>query len=106
MVHRRAPQFVGVAQPYAAALLASGVAPDAVVQEIEQRMPELTSTVRFGLATALFRRGAMPQAERQYREVLASRPASTPVRTQLMEALLQQRRYADAAAEAGRGAGR
>jgi tetratricopeptide (TPR) repeat protein len=95
------PHFVGVARPYATALLAGGAAPEAVVQEIEQRMPVLTPTVRFALATALVRHGAINEAERQYREVLASRPTSTPVRMQLMEALLQQRRYADAAAEAG-----
>jgi len=98
---REHPHFVGIAQTYATALLRSGVAPDAVVQKIAQRMPKLTPTVRFGLAAALLQRGAMREAECQYREVLASRPTSTAVRTLLMEVLLQQRRYGDAAAEAG-----
>ena len=94
------PAFVGVVGPYASVLLRSGAAPDRVVAEIEQRLPALTPTVRFALATALFQRGAMQAAERQYREALVSRPASTQIRTQLMETLLHQRRYGEAAAEA------
>ena len=43
----------------------------------------------------------MAAAERQYREVLAGRPTSSQVRVALAEALLHQRRYVDAAAEAG-----
>ena len=43
----------------------------------------------------------MAAAERQYREVLAGRPTSSQVRVALAEALLHQRRYVDAALEAG-----
>ncbi|HET7047124.1 MAG TPA: glycosyltransferase [Solirubrobacteraceae bacterium] len=94
------PGFVGVVGPYATALLAGGATPDAVVSEIEGRVAEVTLNVRFVLGTVLYARGAMFAAERQYREVLASRPTSSQVRVALAEALLHQRRYLDAAAEA------
>ena len=95
------PGFVGVVGPYATALLAGGATPDAVVSEIESRVAEVTLSVRFMLATVLYGRGAMSAAERQYREVLAGRPNSSQVRVALAEALLHQRRYLDAAVEAG-----
>src|SRR5262249_8419808 len=87
--------------PYATALLAGGATPDAVVSEIEGRVAEVTLAVRFMLASVLYTRGAMTAAERQYREVLAGRPTSSQVRVALAEALLHQRRYLDAATEAG-----
>ena len=95
------PGFVGVVGPYATALIAGGASPDAVVSEIESRVAEVTLAVRFVLGTVLYARGAMAAAERQYREVLAGRPTSSQVRVALAEALLHQRRYGDAAAEAG-----
>ena len=95
------PGFVGVVGPYATALIAGGATPDAVVSEIESRVAEVTLAVRFVLGTVLYARGAMAAAERQYREVLAGRPSSSQVRVALAEALLHQRRYVDAAIEAG-----
>ena len=95
------PGFVGVVGPYATALIAGGATPDAVVSEIESRVAEVTLAVRFVLGTVLYARGAMAAAERQYREVLAGRPTSSQVRVALAEALLHQRRYVDAAIEAG-----
>jgi tetratricopeptide (TPR) repeat protein len=97
---REHPEFVGVVQPYAAVLLREGVEPDAVAAEIEERLPDLSTTVRFMLAAALFGAGAMEAAERQYREVLAKRPHIAQARAQLAETLLHQRRYAEAAGEA------
>ncbi|HYZ81661.1 MAG TPA: glycosyltransferase [Solirubrobacteraceae bacterium] len=94
------PGFVGVVGPYATARLASGVSADAVVAEIEERVADVTPTVRFMLASVLYTRGAMAAAERQYRAVLAARPSSSQVRVALAEALLHQRRYLDAATEA------
>jgi tetratricopeptide (TPR) repeat protein len=94
------PGFVGVVGPYATALLAAGASPEAVVAEIEARVAAVTPTVRFMLASVLYGRGAMVAAERQYREVLASRPTSSQVRVALAEALLHQRRYLDAVTEA------
>jgi tetratricopeptide (TPR) repeat protein len=96
---RHHPEFVGVVVPYATVLLAAGVAPELVVEEIETRV-ELTPTARFMLANALYAHGAMAAAESQYRTVLASRPTSAQARAQVAEALLHQRRYGDAAAEA------
>ncbi len=97
---REHPHFIGIVQPYAAVLLREGMAPDAVVAEIEARLPDVNAGVRFMLGAALFGAGAMEAAERQYREVLAKRPHSSQARAQLAETLLHQRRYAEAAAEA------
>jgi tetratricopeptide (TPR) repeat protein len=52
------------------------------------------------LAGALYARGAMEAAERQYRAILSSRPHTPQIRAQLAEALLHQCRYAEAAQEA------
>jgi tetratricopeptide (TPR) repeat protein len=94
------PDFAGVVQPYATVMLALGASPDAVADEIETRIPELSPSVRFILAGALYRHGAMQAAEQQYRAALAARPTSFHIRTGLAEALLHQGRYADAAVEA------
>ncbi len=93
------PDFIGVVDPYATVLLRSGATPDSACTEIESRLEDLTPTARFMLAGTLYRHGAMAAAETQYRAVLAARPSSAQVRVKLAEALLNQRRYADAAAE-------
>jgi tetratricopeptide (TPR) repeat protein len=93
------PDFIGIIGPYAAVLLRSGTAADQVTAQIEAQLPELTPAARFMLASALYRHGAMPAAEAQYRVVLQSRPSSAQVRVQLAEALLNQCRYGEAAAE-------
>ena len=93
------PDFVGVIGPYAIVLLRAGIAPDAVSAQIEAKLPNLTLAARFILASALYGHGAMAAAETQYRAVLQSRPASAQVRVQLAETLLNQSRYAEAAAE-------
>ena len=71
-----------------------------MVAEIERRIPDAAASVRFMLGSALFAAGAMAAAERQYREVLSSRPHNAQARAQLAETLVHQRRYAEAAAEA------
>ena len=93
------PDFIGVIDPYATVLLRGGVAPDTAVAEIETRVGDLTPAARFILASSLYRGGAMLAAETQFRAVLAARPTSSQVRVRLAEALLNQRRYADAAEE-------
>ncbi len=95
------PDFIGIIDPYATVLLRSGVAPDQVTAQIETRLSEenLTPAARFLLASAFYRHGAMPAAEVQYRAVLESRPSSAQVRVGLAEALLNQCRYDEAAAE-------
>jgi tetratricopeptide (TPR) repeat protein len=94
------PDVLGVVAPYASVLLSTGTPAEAVTQQIETRIPELTPAARFMLASTLFRHGAMAAAADQYRAVLNARPASTQIRVQLAEALLNERNYADAAAEA------
>ncbi|HSC02198.1 MAG TPA: glycosyltransferase [Solirubrobacteraceae bacterium] len=95
------PDFIGVIAPYATVLLRSGIAPDEVTAQLEAGLSpqSLTPAARFLLAGALYRHGAMQAAETQYRAVLEARPSSAQVRVQLAEALLNQSRYAEAAAE-------
>ena len=95
------PGFFGVILPYATALLRCGVEPAAVVADVERRVADATPTVRFMLGTALFESGAGEAAEAQYRLVLERQPHSAQARVALGEVLLYQRRYADAATEAG-----
>ena len=94
------PDFIGVIDPYATALLRTGVAAEEIVGKIESQLPSLTPAARFMLAGALYRHGAMAAAETEFRAVLQSRPNSAQVRVQLAESLLGQRRYDEAAAEA------
>jgi glycosyltransferase involved in cell wall biosynthesis len=96
----RHPGFFGTVLPYASALLRSGMDPDAVVSELEQRVAHTTPTVRFMLGTALYECGASVPAEAQFRLVLESQPHGAQPRVALAEALLSQRRYLEAAAEA------
>ena len=96
----RHPEFVGVLTPYAVARLRAGVAPEAVTEEIEQRVPDITPSARYMLGSAFHAYGALEAAERQYRAALADRPQSFHIRTNLAEMLLNQGRYAEAAAEA------
>jgi tetratricopeptide (TPR) repeat protein len=98
---REYPQFVGSVLPYASALLASGAPPETVVAEVQACMPDLTAGARFMLGTALYESGATAAGEEQFRLVLARQPHSARARVALGEALLAQRRYADAAAVAG-----
>ena len=96
------PGFFGIVLPYATALLRADTAPEAVVAEIERRVPKVTPTVRFMLGTALFENGQAAPGEQQFRLVLDGQPHSGPARAALAEALLYQRRYRDAAEEAAR----
>ncbi len=97
---REHPRFIGAVLPYASALLAQGMAPDAVVAELEQHMPNPVPAARFMLGTALYEGGASAAGEAQFRIVLVQQPHSGRARVALAEALLAQRRYADAAREA------
>ncbi len=97
---REYPDFYGTVLPYASALLRSGIEADQVATEIEERVAEPTPTVRFMLGIALYECGAAGAAERQFRLVLERQPHSSRARVALGEALLSQKRYADAAIEA------
>ena len=94
------PASIGTVLPYASVLLNSGIEPDRVAAEILERVAEPTPTVRFMLGTALYEAGAAQAAEGQFRLVLERQPHSSRARVALGEALLSQKRYADAAAEA------
>ncbi|HEU4700888.1 MAG TPA: tetratricopeptide repeat protein, partial [Conexibacter sp.] len=94
------PGFFGLVLPFASALLADGVAPEDAVARVEARVAQLTPTVRFMLGTALYEAGRTEAAEAQYRLLLEQQPGSGMARVALAEALLSQRRWADAVAEA------
>jgi len=94
------PGFFGLVLPFAAALLADGVEAEEVVARVEARVAALTPTVRFMLGTALYEAGRTEAAEAQYRLLLADQPASGMARVALAEALLSQKRWEEAAAEA------
>jgi tetratricopeptide (TPR) repeat protein len=94
------PDFFGVLHPYATALMRAGREAEEIVAEVERRVVPVTATMRFMLGVALFEQGAAETAERQFRSVLEAQPHSGPARAALVETLLYQRRYADAAAEA------
>ncbi len=98
---REHPGFYGTVLPYASALLRTGIEPDSVATQLEERVAEPTPTVRFMLGTALYEAGGLAAAERQFRLVLERLPSSAPARIALGEALLAQRRYGEAAQEAG-----
>jgi tetratricopeptide (TPR) repeat protein len=91
---------VRVVGAYASVLLRSGTPAESVASDIETRVPELTPATRFVLATVFLVHGAMAAAVGQFRAVLAARPNSSQARVQLAEALLNQRLYVAAAAEA------
>jgi glycosyltransferase involved in cell wall biosynthesis len=93
-------EYVGTIYPYATALLQSGEAPEAVVAQVEKAGPKLTAAGRFMLATALFEQGQAHLAEPQFRKVVEKQPHGWAARAALIESLMYQRRYADAAAEA------
>ena len=94
------PDFFGVMEPYAIALLRSGHSGAETVTEVESRLGKLSRTQHFMLGTALFEAGAAAQAEAQFRAVIAAQPHSGPARAALVEALLYQRQYEQAATEA------
>jgi glycosyltransferase involved in cell wall biosynthesis len=94
------PDAPGVIAPYATVLLRTGTPAETVTEQIETRIQALTPAARFMLATTLFKHGAMTAAATQYRAVLQARPTSSQIRVQLAEALLNDRDYENAAAEA------
>ncbi|HTW11262.1 MAG TPA: glycosyltransferase [Solirubrobacteraceae bacterium] len=94
------PDFFGVLEPYALGLLRSGRSGAETVATIEERLGKLTKTQRFLLGTALYERGAAAEAEDQFRLVVAAQPHSGPARAALVESLLYQKRYREAADEA------
>ena len=97
---REHPRFSASVLPYAGALLATGLAPEAVVAEVERHLPQPGPEVRFMLGTALAEAGASACGEAQFRALLELQPDAAGARVALAETLLAQRRYAEAAREA------
>ena len=97
---REHPQFVGSVLPYSSALLAHGGEPEQVIARLEGLIPDPPPAARFMLGTALYEAGATAQGEAEFRAVLERQPHSSRARVALGEALLAQRRYADAASVA------
>jgi tetratricopeptide (TPR) repeat protein len=95
---RAYPDFLGSIKPYVAALLAQGADGQAVVAGLEVQMPSPTPAARLELGSALHEGGADADAEIQLRAALEGRSSSSRARVALGEALLAQRRYAEAAA--------
>ncbi len=99
---REHPLFVGSVLPYASARLQDGMDAQAVVRELERQLPDPSPAARFMLGVALYEAGATTASEEQFRIVLRNRRHSSRARVALGEALLAQRRYADAASEAAK----
>jgi glycosyltransferase involved in cell wall biosynthesis len=95
LVHH--PAFIGAVEPYARVLLRQGVAASDVAQRVHALVPEPTPGQRFLFAVPLFEAGAVAEAEVELRAVLEAQPGAHPARVALAEALLSQRRLAEAA---------
>jgi thioredoxin-like negative regulator of GroEL len=81
-------------------MVARGAPAAEVVAEIEGAVAEVTPSVRFMLATALYEAGQAEAAEPLYAAVVEAQPGNGGARLALVETLLSTRRYAEAAAAA------
>lgn len=97
---REHPRFLAAVDPLASTMLALGAEPAAVVATVHDAVGAATPAARFMLALALYEAKAVELAEVELRAVLERQPGSAPARLALAEALLSQRRYDEAAAEA------
>lgn len=94
---REHPAYLGSVLPLASAMLARGDAADAVAATIEEGVAEVTPSVRFMLASALYEAGHAEHAEPLFAAVVAAHPGRGAARLALAETLLSQRRYLEAA---------
>jgi tetratricopeptide (TPR) repeat protein len=94
------PRYPGVVLPLAGVMLARGAAPGAVVAAVDDRLADLTPTAHFMLGTALYEAGHAEHAEAQFRAVLQRQPENPQASIALAEALLTQRRWGEAVADA------
>ncbi|MEV4423192.1 glycosyltransferase [Patulibacter sp. NPDC049589] len=97
---RTHPGHLRTAESLAAVLLRRGVPGADVVARITALVPGLPPSGRYLVASALHRAGAVDDAERELRAVLAARPGSDAARLQLVETLVLQDRLEEAATEA------
>jgi tetratricopeptide (TPR) repeat protein len=94
------PRFLASVDPLAATMLALDSDPAEVVATVHDAVGDVSPAVGFMLALALYEAKALEAAETELRAVLERQPGSAPARLALAEALLSQRRYDEAAAEA------
>ena len=94
------PGYLGSVLPLADAMLRRGATPEEVIATIEAGVEEMTPSVRFMIATALYEAGSPEVAEPLYRAVTEAQPDNGFARLALAETLLSTRRYAEAAAAA------
>lgn len=95
---REHPAYLGSVLPLASAMLARGEDAEVVGATICEGVAEVTPSVRFMLATALYEAGHAEQAEPLFAAVVAAHPSRGAARLALAETLLTQRRYREAAA--------
>ncbi|MFT3865988.1 MAG: glycosyltransferase family 2 protein [Solirubrobacterales bacterium] len=94
------PSYLGSVLPLADMMLARGAEDEEVVAQIECGVAEMTPSVRFMLATALYEAGRAAAAEPHYAAVVEAQPGNGGARLALAETLLSTRRYEEAAATA------
>ncbi|MEZ5102680.1 MAG: glycosyltransferase [Thermoleophilia bacterium] len=92
----QSPEYLGSVLPLATAVLAAGGTPAQAGEGIDLDRP--SALLLF--AAACYEAGHAEEAERRFREVLERQPGNSAARVGLVEALLSQRRYAEAATEA------
>ncbi len=90
------PAFTATVLPLAKLLLENGSTP----AELSRELPLERPSAALLTATAYLESGHAQAAEELFRQVLARRPGTPAARMGVLQALLGQRRYAEAAAEA------
>lgn len=95
------PGYLGSVLPLAEAMLRRDLPAERVLATIEAGVQEMTPSVRFMIATALYEAGWPEVAEPLYRAVTEAQPGNGFALLALAEALLSTRRYEEAAATAG-----
>ncbi|MBX5441428.1 MAG: glycosyltransferase [Solirubrobacteraceae bacterium] len=94
------PQFLASVDPLASTMLALGEDAETVVRTVHDAVGDVTPAVRFMLAIALYEAKQVEPAETELRAVLERQPGSSAARLALVETLLSQARWDEAAAEA------
>ena len=94
------PGYLGSVLPLAQAMLRRGAEPEETLAKIEHGVEEMTPSVRFMAATALYEAGFPAAAEPLYRAVAEAQPGNGSAQLALAEALLSLRRFEAAAAAA------
>jgi tetratricopeptide (TPR) repeat protein len=94
------PGYLGSVLPLAQAMMRRGATPEETIATIEGGAREMTPSVRFMTATALYEAGFPAAAEPLYRAVAEAQPGNGSAQLALAEALLSLRRFEAAASAA------